>query len=285
MADFTKNGTTDNSRQHPISCALCDLMEMDALDSMLSVEDQRAFDLHLVHCASCMQKSTDARRGAAWLEMLKSAPPQPSASLVNRILAQTSGEGPISFAATVPQVEVQQPQTMGRVLAFRPRFAQTARSFGSDIFHPRLVMTAAMAIFSIGLTFNLMGIRVTELKLADLKPANLRRTFYHTNAHVIRYYDNLRVVSEVESRVNDLRRDMREDSEENTPAPARNSQPGSEKPQPADSKPKDGGSSRRSEPRAHYQPVGSVTLQEPYRISASQAAVRASRTLQEGASV
>jgi ABC-type multidrug transport system fused ATPase/permease subunit len=69
----------------------------------------------------------------------------------------------------------------------------------------RLMMTAAMAFFSISITLNVAGIR-----LNDLRPSNLRhtvvRTYSDTNAHVERYYENMRVVYQLESRVRELRR-------------------------------------------------------------------------------
>jgi hypothetical protein len=80
-------------------------------------------------------------------------------------------------------------------------------------------MTAAMAFFSIALTLNLTGIKLTQLRAEDCQPARLRanltRQFYSTNAQVTKYYENLRVVYEMESRVRELRR-----STEAEPAPS-----------------------------------------------------------------
>jgi hypothetical protein len=53
---------------------------------------------------------------------------------------------------------------------------------------------------------NLTGVRLNELRVSNLKPANLRRSFYEADAHLVRYYTNLRVVYELESRVRDLQR-------------------------------------------------------------------------------
>ena len=81
------------------------------------------------------------------------------------------------------------------------------------------MMTAAMAFFSIALTLNLTGIKVTELRAADLQPsrlrANLTRQYYSTNEQVTKYYENLRLVYEMESRVRELRR-----TTETEPAPS-----------------------------------------------------------------
>ena len=71
-------------------------------------------------------------------------------------------------------------------------------------------MTAAMAFFSIALTLNLTGIKVTQLRAADFQPSRLRATltrqYYSTNEQVTKYYENLRLVYEMESRVRELRR-------------------------------------------------------------------------------
>jgi hypothetical protein len=66
---------------------------------------------------------------------------------------------------------------------------------------PRLAMTAAMAFFSIALTMNLTGVRLSQLRASDLKPSSILRSCYEAKAKVVRYSDNLRVVYELESRV------------------------------------------------------------------------------------
>jgi hypothetical protein len=70
---------------------------------------------------------------------------------------------------------------------------------------PRLYMTAAMAFFSIALTLNLTGVRLDQLKASNLNPSNVRKSYYEASADAVRYYDNLRVVHVMESRVDDLR--------------------------------------------------------------------------------
>ncbi len=79
-----------------------------------------------------------------------------------------------------------------------------------NLMEPRLAMVAAMAFFSITLTLNLMGVRIGNLRAADLQPQNFRRSvtrqYAEANARVVRYYENLRIVYEVESRVQQLRR-------------------------------------------------------------------------------
>ena len=77
-------------------------------------------------------------------------------------------------------------------------------AFGQILLQPRLAMTAAMAFFSVTLTMNLMGIHPLELRASDLTPSSLKRDFASSKASVVRYYEGLRVVYELESRVHDL---------------------------------------------------------------------------------
>ena len=216
---------------------------MDALDSALSPADQAAFDLHILGCAACTTMLSDARRGAVWMEMLREPRPEPPADLLERIIAETSGKvtAPAALPA-VPQntllgrsvlvpapVFAEAAVANGNVLPFRSKVAASLRlrSIGQAMLQPRLAMTAAMAFFSIALTLNLTGVRVTQLRASDLKPANLKRTFYSANAHVVRYYDNLVVVYELESRVHELQRSSEpetpvssEPADKTTPKPA-----------------------------------------------------------------
>ena len=201
-------------------CAQCEGMLADALDGTLSAADQELFDTHLAFCEPCGQMLADARRGAAWLEMLRSPQPEPPASLMERILAQTSGaqaspvHGQIQHADTATMqpadfnVGAMTPQTapFHNVIPFRSRMVAAVRqnSFGHVLFQPRLAMTAAMAFFSIALTMNLTGVRLQDLHASDLKPSSLKRNFYNGKAGVVRYYEGLRVVYELESRVHDL---------------------------------------------------------------------------------
>lgn len=201
-------------------CAECELMLADVLDGTLSHEDQAKFELHLAGCSTCSQMLADAQRGAAWLEMLRTPRPEPPAAMLERILAQTGG---LPSAVAVPGTLSLLPSTSittpvagledaasrtSNVLPFRSRMSSVfqGRSLRSSMLQPRLAMTAAMAFFSVGLTLNLTGVHLNELHASDLKPVNLRRSFYQANAHVVRYYDNLRVVYELESRVRDLQR-------------------------------------------------------------------------------
>jgi hypothetical protein len=172
----------------------------DALDGSLSAADQAAFTRHQNECALCAQMFKETDQGKAWMQYLTVEPEVPS-DLLGKILARTSET---SGAGIQPGVAVP-----GQTLPARP-WRRVMLPAVRQVLEPRLMMTAAMAFFSIALTLNLTGIKITQLRAEDFQPsrvrANLTRTFYSTNEQVTKYYENLRVVYEMESRVRELRR-------------------------------------------------------------------------------
>ena len=73
------------------ACSVCEAMLPEAVDGMLSETEQNAFDRHVAGCVECARELAEARRGAAWLSMLKSQAPEPPAGLLAKILAETTG--------------------------------------------------------------------------------------------------------------------------------------------------------------------------------------------------
>jgi len=213
-------------------CAECEARLAEALDGTLTADQQERFDAHVAQCVPCGQMLADARRGAAWLEMLHTPRPEPPVELLERILAETSGaqefanagrmvsgkagaagatlgRSPLfgGVAAVAPGYGVPAAvASYGNAVSFRRRVASAMRrsSFGQIVFQPRFAMTAAMAFFSIALTMDLTGVRLLDLRASDLRPSSLKRDYHDANARVVRYYEGLRVVYELESRVHDF---------------------------------------------------------------------------------
>jgi hypothetical protein len=305
VADFNQFGSVKPGQGgNPQHCAQCEAMLSDALDGTLSAADQATFDLHMVGCPSCATMLADAQRGAAWMEMLKSPRPEPPAALLERIIAQTSGKDaalanpPIVLGSNdrlrtpaplrtpntllgqpslVPSSTAQPTFASSNVIPFRTRITHGFRSLGQTMLQPRLAMTAAMAFFSIALTLNLTGVRLTDLRASDLKPSSILRSCYEAKARVVRYSDNLRVVYELESRVRDLQRSSDDDGSTSTPVPQNDpaanqkpndsqqpgdQNPGTKKPDQKQTKPNPG-SSRRETPGGSMRLVESVRNQAP----------------------
>jgi hypothetical protein len=217
VADETTNPTEGKKkRMSRLTCTQCESMLLDAADGILLTEDETHFQLHLADCTSCTRLYADIQRGGAWMEMLKDAPPVPPEGIVDRILAQTSGNP--QLAGTVIANAAHAASLFGhsqgaKVLPFRVPEPRTPWArMAHTVMQPRFAMTAAMAFFSIALTMNLAGVRLSSLHASDLKPTNIRKSFWSANSQVVRYYDNLRVVYELESRVREMQRDSDQDT-------------------------------------------------------------------------
>lgn len=304
MADFNQFGSaTPPQSPNAQHCAQCEAMLADVIDGVLSPADQATFDLHVAGCPSCTAMLADARSGATWLEMLKPHRPEPSSLLLNRILAQTIGTVADTSNATALQSATVRPTTLldpsagvpvlhpaavpatvsGNVLPFRQRLVNAFKlsSITHTFMQPRLAMTAAMAFFSIALTLNLTGVHLSDLRASDFKPSSIRRAFYETNARVVRTFDNMRVVYELDTRVRELQRNA-ENENPASPAPSQNDQaPSNQAPanQPSGNQPAqqpDGqkskenpdkkqaprpksGTSRRENPQGRIEYVGSLS--------------------------
>jgi len=233
-------------------------------------------------CPACTALFEDARRGREWLEFLSPEPEVPM-GLLDKILAQTGpgqveGYGLIAGNANVLPMQPawQRPGVARLVAAQARRFAE-----------PRLLMTAAMAFFTIALTLNLTGVRLSNLRLSNLRPTAVRsfmeRRLTMASTPIIRYYDHLRFVYEVESRMRELRRGAQGEGGDSVEQP-KNPQPAT----PGESRQnpggKDGGS-RVDPPQQSVNPAASIdsvdfletslTIQErPAHSGGSATAVR-----------
>jgi len=177
-------------------CGQWEILLADALDGLLSSADQAVFAAHMSNCPACTELFEEARRGREWLEFLSPEPEVP-AGLLDRLLAQTgpgqvAGYGLIA-GDTLPLAPVPH--------WHRPGFMGFVRRFAE----PRLMMTAAMAFFSIALTMNMTGVRLQDLR-PGLVRSIMERRLTTASTPIIRYYDHLRVVYEVESGMKELRR-------------------------------------------------------------------------------
>jgi hypothetical protein len=195
------------NQKGPLQCEEWEALLVDALDETLRAEDTADFTAHGKDCPMCAEMLAKAKQGREWMIFLHEEPPVP-ADLVSRILDRTSG-------ASLPQLAV-----AGAAQAIPQPMAHftTRRTFRDA----RMLMTAAMAFFSFALTLtlalNMIGIRLDTLRMADLKPSSLQTTiargFYSTKKQMVSYYENIRLVYEVESKMRELRQDA--DSQQTT---------------------------------------------------------------------
>jgi Putative zinc-finger len=218
--------TNHNPEKGPrnLSCEAWEQMLTDALDGTLSASDAEAFAAHSKGCAAgCGELLEEAKRGGEWLRFLRETPEAPE-GLLEKILVGTSGLN-----------VTQQPLvTAGgaAVIPHQPWLGASVALLQRHVAESRILMTLAMAFFSIALTLNLTGVRLNQLKLSDLSPSalatSLSHQYYTTSAHLTRYYLNLRIVYELESRVNEM---MPKSNSAPAAQPATQQQPAQQQPQ------------------------------------------------------
>jgi hypothetical protein len=205
------------------ACGQWETLLADALDGILRPEDEAFFTSHKEECPFCTALFEEARRGREWLDFLSLEPEIP-VGLVDRILAATGPEQAAGFGILPTTM---QPATAGGVATLQPwqRPGFTGRGFMGTIrrfAEPRLMMTAAMAFFSIALTLNLTGVKLKDLRVSDLRPQAVRsymeRQVAFVSTPIVRYYDHLRLVYEVQTRMKELRRSTQGDNQQQ-PAP------------------------------------------------------------------
>ncbi len=131
-------------------------------------------------------------------------------NLVHNILAQTIGALPSEHIAARP-TETWTDRIKARIAGF----------FG-PVATPRFAMSFGMAFFSITMLLGVAGFHMSDIRRWDLSAKGVTKTYYDAQARVVRYYENIRLVYEIESRVRDLRRaatpDKTQQEENNTPS-------------------------------------------------------------------
>jgi len=167
-------GQQDNRMQ----CSEFDALLSQAIDGTLAGERLTAFEAHGRVCDLCGPLLQEAEAGLTWLKSL--AEVEAPAELVTNILLRTTGIDTARLHAQGKTVT-----TGWMAVARQPRFAM---SFG-------------MAFFTLSVTMSLAGVKLSDLRHVDLRPSAIRRSYYETSGRVVKYYENIRFVYEIESRV------------------------------------------------------------------------------------
>jgi len=191
--------------QSAMQCVEVEALLAEALDGTLQGSMLAAFEAHQQSCDACRTMVAESKAGMNWLKGLDEA--EPPRNLVHNILAQTIGALPSEHAVPKARGEGWLEKLKGRLA---PVFAPVAT--------PRFAMSFGMAFFSITMLLGIAGFHFADMRHLDLSSKGITKTYYETQARVMRYYENMRLVYEIESRVRDLRRAGTPDnSQENKP--------------------------------------------------------------------
>lgn len=179
-------------------CAQLERCLDDFLEGRLAAAELAEADAHARACPRCAEWA-DARRAALWLHQLELVETPPG--LEARILALTIAPPPQeSFWAVFDR---------GWRVLMQPRFA----------------LGLAATAFSLLLVVNTFGLSLRNVTLADLNPANLYRAAERqsqlTYARAVRFVNDLRLVYEIRSRLEELA-PRTEQPQAPAPAPSEN---------------------------------------------------------------
>ena len=206
MAEETRSGapfpTGPNHTSHssPLTCAEFDALLSDALDvegtgSALAGINKNLFDAHRRACAVCGPLFADVEAGRLWLRGLEAVEPPPL--LMNNILMATTGvaSSRLAAASTAPFSE--------RV---REWWDSWLTPVGASVRQPRFVMSFGMIFFTFSLVLSTAGFKASDVAKLDLRPSAIRHAYNDTQIKFVQYYDNIRFVYEIESKVRELKR-------------------------------------------------------------------------------
>ncbi|MBI3210880.1 MAG: zf-HC2 domain-containing protein [Candidatus Solibacter usitatus] len=166
-----------------MTCTEFELLLCDYTDGTLASPQRADVELHLQSCKECAALARDAVFVREFIERVPDVTPPPA--LVTRILQQTPKKSAISLPSR---------GFLGRL--FQP------------VLQPRMVMGMAMTILSFAMLGRFAGIEIRQLRPSDLDPVKVWEAtedrVHRSWTRAVKYYESLRIVLEVQSRLRDL---------------------------------------------------------------------------------
>ncbi|HYX70784.1 MAG TPA: zf-HC2 domain-containing protein [Terriglobales bacterium] len=201
----------DTESKHGTPCSEYETLLAEAVEGNLAEPQRAGFQAHVAACPHCGPLFTEAQAGRRLLRAL--AELEPPRNLVHNILAATSGKEAARPAGEAP----------GWARRLWEPLAPVLSPVWATVRQPRFAMSFGMAFFSVTLVLNLVGVKLTDLRLVDLKPSAMRynaeRALDETTARATKYYENIRLVYEFQSRLRDLRNAAEPEAQPPAPAP------------------------------------------------------------------
>ena len=163
-----------------MTCSEFEILLCDSIDGTLDAERTRAFNAHRESCPACGELARDASGAVEFISRVEevSVPP----ALLTRIAfdipaGKSAGAGILGF------------------------FTGWLR----PMLQPRFAMGMAMTILSFSMLGRFAGIEVRQLKPSDLNPVNVWAAaddrLHRAWERGVKYYESLRVVYEVQSKL------------------------------------------------------------------------------------
>jgi hypothetical protein len=180
-----------------MQCSEFDALLTEALDGTLAGAKLERFRAHATVCSVCGPLFAEVDAGRRLLLSLEEI--EPPAHLKNSILAATSGFDTARLHTTAQR----QLSFVDRIRAW---VAPVFNPFFGVIRQPRFAMSFGMAFFSVTMALNVAGVKMTDLRHIDLRPSAISRGYHMTQGRVVKYYENIRFVYQIESKVREIKR-------------------------------------------------------------------------------
>jgi hypothetical protein len=163
------------------NCAQLEARLDDYLEARLPTQEATAAQAHIDACVRCAEWA-EARQATLWLRQVE--PLETPPGLETRILAQTLAPAPEESFWSVLE------------LGWRA------------LLQPRMAMGLAAALISFGLVLNAVNVSPGDISVADLNPVNVYRSLNRqaqlTYANGVRFVNDLRLVYEIRSRLEEM---------------------------------------------------------------------------------
>ena len=165
-----------------MTCAEVEILLCDYVDDTLHAAQKSALEEHLAGCAGCSEVAADVKGAVGFME--RAAAVEPPAELLTRILHVT------------PTI---------RLPWWRRGFLG---KWSESILQPRYAMGMAMTILSFSMIARFSPVQIRQLRPADLDPIKIFLAVddraHRTWDRTMKYYENLRWVIELQSRVKEM---------------------------------------------------------------------------------
>jgi anti-sigma factor RsiW len=202
-----------------MTCAEIEIVLCDYFDSTLAPAEKARVEEHFAACEACAELARDSR---AALDLFERTPEvEPPQELVTKLLHQVPRDS--VFAESILRW-----------------LSERAGGLFGPLAQPRVVMSMALIVLSFSTMGRLTGIKVNQLRPADLNPVKvwaalddrLQRTWDRT----LKYYESMRFVYEMQTRL----REWTEQEEQPAAAPAAPAPGGDARRLPARAEPAEG---------------------------------------------
>jgi len=182
-----------------MTCAELEILLCDYVDGTLRAEEKTALESHIAACGACAELARDIAGVTAFIEGVATS--DPPAELLTRILHHAPA---------------------GKQASDRPSWIR--RLFGSwveGVLQPRYVMGMAMTVLSFSMLARFAHIQPRQLTASDLDPAKIWQSIDDRTHRIwdrtVKYYDNLRVVIEIQSRLKEWTEQDQAQAQQNQP--------------------------------------------------------------------